>query len=105
MSKAGDKLIAAAREALEVARGNLEPARLTVPPDVDVRAIRRKTGLSQGDFANDFAFTLNQIRDWEQGRSRPLGATRAYLLLIERDPDGILGMLRAAYMDADDRAA
>jgi putative transcriptional regulator len=58
-------------------------------------AIRTKIGLSQDDFATAFGFTVNQIRDWEQGRSRPLGGVRAYLMIIDRDPNGVLNMLRA----------
>jgi putative transcriptional regulator len=34
-----------------------------------VRAIRAQTGLSQDDFATAFGFTINQIKDWEQGRA------------------------------------
>ena len=105
MSKAGKKLIAASEEALEIARGNAEPARLTVPAEIDVRGIRRRTGLCQSAFASAFALTLAQVRDWEQGRSRPLGGVRAYLLLIEQDPEGIMIMLRAAVAASRDRAA
>ena len=39
-------------------------------------------------------FTINQIRDWEQGRAQPIGCVRAYLMLIDRDPKAIQGLLR-----------
>jgi putative transcriptional regulator len=55
-----------------------------------------KLELSQDDFAAHFGFTVNQIRDWEQGRSRPIGGVRAYLMMIERDPAGVLALLRSA---------
>ena len=51
-------------------------------------------GASQDDFAAAFGFTINQIRDWEQGRARPLGGVRAYLLIIERDARSVLALLQ-----------
>jgi putative transcriptional regulator len=51
--------------------------------------------LSQEDFASAFGFTVHQMRQWEQGRSRPLGAVRAYLMIIERDPQLVLRILRS----------
>jgi putative transcriptional regulator len=91
-----EKIEEGLKEALEIARGNAKPANLFVPPELSVRAIRTKTGLSQEDFAAVFGFTIHQIRQWEQGRSRPLGALRAYLLIIDRDPESVKALLRQA---------
>ena len=98
MSKAGKRLLRAAGEMRAIARGEAEPARIHVPPDVDVKAVRRKLDLSQEAFASEFSFSIAQIRDWEQGRSRPLDSNRAYLLLIDRRPEivrKILAEMRA----------
>jgi len=95
MSKrAFHKIAAGLREAAAVGRGERKPARLFIPPELDVRAIRTKLQLSQQDFAATFAFTVHQIRQWEQARSRPLGAERAYLMIIDRDPKRVLELLR-----------
>ena len=94
--KAFDKIAEGLNEALAIARGEAKPARLYIPAEIDVKAIRAKLSLSQGDFAALFGFTVNQVKDWEQGRSRPLGGVRAYLMIIERDPTLVLGLLRAA---------
>src|ERR1700742_3200905 len=96
MTKAGRRLIDAAREAVAIARGDKKPARLHIPPEIDVLSIRSTLVLSQEDFAAEFGFTSNQIKDWEQGRSRPLGGVRAYLMIIERNPKMVLDMLREA---------
>lgn len=93
--KAFDRIAEGLDEALAIARGEAEPARLCIPAEIDVKAIRAKLSLSQTDFAALFGFTMNQIRDWEQGRSRPLGGVRAYLMIIERDPALVLRLLRA----------
>jgi putative transcriptional regulator len=93
--KAFDKIAAGLTEALEVARGNAKPSKLHVPPEINVRSVRQKLDLSQDDFAAEFGFTINQIRDWEQGRTRPLGGNRAYLMIIQRDPKAVLSILRS----------
>lgn len=92
--KAFDQIAEGLTEALAIARGEKKPARLIVPSEINVRAIRTRLDLSQEDFAAAFGFTNNQIRDWEQQRSRPLGGVRAYLMLIDRDPKLVLKMLR-----------
>jgi putative transcriptional regulator len=92
--KAFDKIAAGLTEALEIARGNAKPTKLHVPAEIDVRGIRKGLGLSQDEFAQEFGFTIHQIRDWEQGRSRPLDGLRAYLMIIERNPKAVLDLLR-----------
>jgi putative transcriptional regulator len=91
--KAFDKVAEGLNEALAIARGVAKPARFYIPAEIDIKAIRAKLSLSQGDFAARFGFTVNQIKDWEQGRSRPLGGVRAYLMIIERDPTLVLDLL------------
>jgi putative transcriptional regulator len=95
-SKAFDKIAEGLNEALAIARGTVAPARLYVPAEMDVRAIRVKTGMAQEQFASAFGFTVHQVRQWEQGRHRPLGAMRAYLMVIDRNHEGVLAMLRDA---------
>jgi putative transcriptional regulator len=103
MSNAGKRLLGAAREMRVIARGESAPAYVYVPPDVDVKAIRRALGLSQAAFAAEFCFSIRQIRDWEQNRYRPLNGSRAYLMMIERHPEIVRNMLRemmtVAYAD------
>jgi putative transcriptional regulator len=93
--KAFDRIAEGLDEALAIARGEAQPAQLYIPTEIDVKAIRAKLSVSQVDFAALFGFTANQIKDWEQGRSRPLGGVRAYLMIIERDPSLVLRLLRA----------
>ncbi len=93
--KAFEKIAAGLREAIEVARGEAKPARLYVPPEIDVKAIRKNTGLSQENFAYAYGFTVEQIRAWEQGRNRPLGGLRAYLMMIGSDPEGVMKLLQS----------
>lgn len=97
MSKtAFNKIAGGLKEAVAIAKGRSKPAAMRVPPEIDVRAIRMKTGLSQESFASMFGFTVHQVRQWEQGRHRPLDAMRAYLLTIDLDHEAIMRMLHAA---------
>lgn len=98
MSKLGKKLIAAAHEGVAIARGEADPTsyRLHVPARIDVRAMRRKLGLTQEAFARRYGLTLARVRDWEQGRSAPDGAVRAYLKVIEKEPEAVERALAVA---------
>ena len=91
-----EKIAKGLGEALAIARGEAKPAKLHVPAEVDVRAIRDKLSLSQDDFAAHFGFTVHQVRQWEQGRSRPLGGLRAYLMMIDSNPSAVRDLLKAA---------
>jgi putative transcriptional regulator len=60
-----------------------------------VKAIRTGLALTQADLAALFGFTVNQVKDWEQGRAQPLGGNRAYLLIIQKDAKSVLDLLRS----------
>ena len=96
--KARDKIAAGLREAIAVARGEEKPARLHVPAELDVKAIRKKTGFSQEHFAYSYGFTMEQIRAWEQVRARPLGGVRAYLMMIDSDHESVARLLESIRM-------
>lgn len=57
------------------------------------KVIRRALSLTQEEFATRYGIPLGTLRDWEQGRSEPDQATRAYLRVIARDPEGVLKAL------------
>jgi putative transcriptional regulator len=67
-----------------------------IPEDIDVKAIRAKLDMTQEEFAGRFGFSINTLRHWEQGRRVPEGPTRAYLLVIDRDPKAVQKALRDA---------
>jgi len=91
MSKLGKQLISAAKEAVAIARGEANPStyRVHVPAEINVRTMRQKLGLTQEVFAIRYGLTLARVRDWEQGRSAPDGAVRAYLKVIEKEPEAV----------------
>ncbi len=98
MSKVAESIRRGLEEAVAYAKGEADARRyrLHVPQRIDVRAIRAKLGMTQEDFAGRFGFSINTLRHWEQGRRRPEGAARAYLLVIARVPKAVEKALRAA---------
>jgi hypothetical protein len=60
---------------------------------VDVARIRKKTRLTQAEFASRFGFELGTVRNWEQGRYLPNGHARVLLQVIDREPDLVQAIL------------
>ncbi|MBF0166941.1 MAG: helix-turn-helix domain-containing protein [Alphaproteobacteria bacterium] len=60
------------------------------------RKARTTTGLSQSAFAKRFGIPAATLRDWEQGRRAPDGATQSYLRVIAKMPDAVAKALKAA---------
>jgi putative transcriptional regulator len=59
------------------------------------RSLRRALDLSRQEFAARYHIPLETLRDWEQGRSEPDPAARAYLEVIAGDPEGVARTLAA----------
>jgi DNA-binding XRE family transcriptional regulator len=65
-------------------------------PQVDVRQVRRKMGLSQAQFATKFGLPPATLRNWEQGRAHPDAPTRVLLAVIAKHPEAVEDVLRKA---------
>jgi putative transcriptional regulator len=94
----GERLLESMKELQAHLRGEIKLSETLyhVPPETDVRALRERLGLSQSDFAALFGFNVRSLQDWEQGRRRPEIPIRAYLAVIQRDPQAVIRALRAA---------
>jgi putative transcriptional regulator len=96
MSTAGDKILGSIRQARAILRSERAGELVVqVPPEFDVRALRRKLGMSQARFAASFGFGLAAVQSWEQGRRRPEGPARVLLKVIEHEPDAVRRALAA----------
>ena len=63
MSAAGDKILGSIREARAILRGKSAGELVVhVPPEFDVKALRRKLGMSQARFARSFGFGLAAVQ-------------------------------------------
>lgn len=64
-----------------------------IETEVDVRAVRARTGLSQAKFAELLSIEVSTLRNWEQGRREPTGPARALLRAIRNDPVAVIQAL------------
>ena len=61
-----------------------------------VKALRRRLGLTQVEFAEAFGLPVSTLRDWEQHRSSPDAPARALLRAIDREPETMRRLLSPA---------
>lgn len=93
MSTAFDKIMAGLDDALAHAESDETKAVLHTLEAVDVKKIRKKTGLSQPKFAALFHIPVGTLRNWEQGRRHPEGPAIALLHIIDKEPETALRAL------------
>ena len=97
--KVADRIRQGLNEAIEFAEGKAKRSAYgshELGP-IDVKAIRRKTNLSQQAFARWFGISAPTLRHWERGDRRPRGPARVLLTLIAHAPDMVLKTLQAAH--------
>src|SRR5260370_3455353 len=94
----GESIIQGLKEAIAWTKGENDNVRATLAhvPEVDVRKVRLKMGLSQAQFATKFCFPPATLRNWEQGRSHPDAPTRVLLAVIATHPEAVEDVLRKA---------
>ena len=85
-SKSFNQLLSSVREGGEILRGEKPPARKFTLDSSEVKAIRDRTKLSQGDFANFIGVGVKTLQNWEQNRRKPTGPAEALLRLIAAQP-------------------
>ena len=88
-----EELLQGVREMKAILRGEMKPAYERVVRPLDIKIIRKRLGLSQGDFALLIRVPVATLRNWEQGRTQPDGPARALLTVAARNPRAVLKAL------------
>jgi putative transcriptional regulator len=65
-------------------------------PIPNVKRLRERLGLTQEAFADTYRIPVGTLRDWEQRRKNPDAPARAYLMVIDRNPEVVAQLLRRA---------
>jgi putative transcriptional regulator len=63
---------------------------------VNVKKLRERLGLTQEVFAATYRIPVGTLRDWEQRRKNPDAPARAYLTVIDRNPEAVAAWLKPA---------
>ncbi|WP_367344817.1 NadS family protein [Stenotrophomonas bentonitica] len=90
------ELMGSVAQADEILQGKRAPSRVLHVSPVQVREIRKATGLSQQNFARIIHVDVGTLRNWEQGRRDPTGPARALLHVIMKNPKETLRVLADA---------
>jgi putative transcriptional regulator len=90
--KAADfsKLVQSVKQAGKIRRGQRRPSRTANFRPDDVRAVRRRLGKSQVEFALMIGVSPATLRNWEQGRRVPDGPARALLKVAAANPRAVV---------------
>lgn len=63
-------------------------------PNINVAAVRAKTGLSQAEFARSIGVAKGTLLNWEHGRRSPTGPAQVLLALISKQPSVVRDFLK-----------
>jgi putative transcriptional regulator len=67
--------------------------KVSLPTDVDVKAIRGRLNMTQARFSDTFGFSLDAVKHWEGGRRTPESSARAFLTVIAKNPQAVISAL------------
>jgi putative transcriptional regulator len=94
--EAFEQLVESVREAGRIRRRAARPSRTFRFAPADVKAIRKKLGKSQPEFALMIGVSVATLRNWEQGRRMPEGPALALLRVVSAAPRAVTRALRGA---------
>lgn len=95
MSTFFGELLESVQQMDEVVKGERAPSREFHVDAIQVKVIRKATGLTQVQFAQRIGIEVATLRNWEQGRREPTGPAKALLTAIKNDPKHVLQALGA----------
>jgi putative transcriptional regulator len=64
-------------------------------PPLTPERLKRLKRVTQEEFATRFRIPLGTLRDWEQGKTQPDQAARAYLTVIAHNPKAVTDALES----------
>ena len=85
----GQRMIVSANQALAFVQGEDNGCVAHIPDTIDTAVVRKKINLSQSQFAAYFGVSVRTVQEWEQGRAIPSRSARAFLTVIDREPEAV----------------
>ena len=93
MSKIFEDMMTGLNEVDTFLAGEKTGYKVSVPSDVDVKAIRKRLSMTQSRFSDTFGFSLDAVKHWEGGRRTPESSARAFLTVIAKNPSAVIAAL------------
>lgn len=91
-----DDLVQSLEEARAIAKGEaLASRRFEIAPLLDVKTIRERTELSQGELAQLMRVSEKTIQRWERHQRKPSGPAVAFLKVLQMAPEIVIRILKA----------
>lgn len=87
------KLVASIKEAGEIKARRHTPSRIYEITPPEIRVVRERLDVSQGEFAAMIGVSARTLQNWEQGRRKPEGPAKALLAIASRNPAAVLDAL------------
>ncbi len=87
------ELLASVKQGAAIMKGNARPSRSFQFPEVEVRELRSRFGLTQDKFAALMGISVGTLRNWEQGRRKPEGPARVLLRVAAAHPEALLHLI------------
>jgi putative transcriptional regulator len=88
------ELLESVREGAAILRGEQQPSRTFTIQEPDVKEIRERYNLSQGQFASLLGISVKTLQNWEQGRRIPRGPARVLLQVAAKHPEAVWDVVR-----------
>lgn len=93
MAKLFDDLKTGLSEIDNFLAGDRNGYKVNLPPEVDVRTIRKNLHMTQARFSAAFGFSVDAVKHWECGRRIPESSARAFLTVIAKNPEAVIAAL------------
>lgn len=93
MSEMFEDLMAGLNEVDDFLAGRSRGYQVSLPAEVDVKAIRQRLNMTQSRFSGTFGFSLDAVKHWEGGRRTPESSARAFLTVIAKNPAAVIAAL------------
>lgn len=88
-----ENLARGVRDMKSILTGKSKPTYRRIVKAMPVKEVRASLQLTQAEFAKLIDIPVTTLRNWEQGRTQPVGPARALLLVAQRKPEAVLEAL------------
>lgn len=87
------RLLESVKQFVQIKEKKLSPSRIFEFDSNEVKSLRESLNKSQSEFAKLLGVSVSTLRNWEQGRRKPMGPAQALLKLVKLQPQIVLNSL------------